>query len=362
MNEYKKMYSDEYGAHLEQLAIAETIEAIASAARILGYESFPVPEIKINNRLTSTAGKVCHKGENCWIEFSSKNIRGNCFEDFKHVVYHEVSHYILYCILGWDNMYNIGHGDTWVKVMRKVFNASPTPPDGFRFQSEKRCTPEKKVEHQEATETDIHTTRDDMDDQNSSSIGIVSQDTYLASERAILEYRCFLRNKSAKVDFTEGLIGNQFGYIEINEDFHNRYMKAADGFYYELCEVNNGVVTEPVLCGWAKALADARFQVARMITTCYTYKNKHNLFNRSQAIKIVGLEVIEKLDKINCWATNRITDGTRWDGYVEFKSSIEANEHDLSAYWYVEETELLSVSELDEIDWGAAFVGYDVPF
>ena len=47
---------------------------------------------------------------------------------------------------------------------------------------------------------------------------------------------------------------------------------------------------------------------------------------REEAIKTVGLELVEEAERDNCDFTNRVTDGTEWDGYTEFVGRSGENE------------------------------------
>ena len=116
----------------ESVVIAKTIDAINHVGDLLG-RSFPIPDILINNRLTRTAGKVVTQGEQCWIEFSGKNIKCNTLEDFDNVVFHEVSHYVIYCYLGRDAMFDDDHGELWSKIMTKIFRTSLRPSNTFKW-------------------------------------------------------------------------------------------------------------------------------------------------------------------------------------------------------------------------------------
>lgn len=47
---------------------------------------------------------------------------------------------------------------------------------------------------------------------------------------------------------------------------------------------------------------------------------------REEAIKAVGLELVEDAERDNCDFTNRVTDGTEWQGYTEFVGRSGENE------------------------------------
>ena len=72
-----------------------------------------------------------------------------------------------------------------------------------------------------------------------------------------------------------------------------------------------------------------------------------NYFNltRDQAISLVGIETIEKLEKEHCNPTNKFIN----DILVEYKSSIKSNDGSatISAYYYIDS----SIDNLDNAVW-----------
>lgn len=88
-----------------------------------------------------------------------------------------------------------------------------------------------------------------------------------------------------------------------------------------------------------------------MLTKPTTGDNK--MINREQAIKEVGIKMVEKLEKENCDFTNRVIEE---EGLVEFRSSIDLEDgRILFAYYYQTQEDLDEISnngdELDSLDW-----------
>ena len=74
---------------------------------------------------------------------------------------------------------------------------------------------------------------------------------------------------------------------------------------------------------------------------------------REKAIATVGTEAVKTVENENVNFTNRLTDGTKDFGYVEFFSDTELDNGDtLRMYCFVDEDDLEAVEELDHIDWG----------
>ena len=87
---------------------------------------------------------------------------------------------------------------------------------------------------------------------------------------------------------------------------------------------------------------------------------KGNL-TREQAIEMVGLELVEKVESMNCDFTNRIqTDG---DTAVEFSAGINFIDKDgyrrtLTAYYYQDPRDLDATDDLGSLDWEVS--GYEI--
>ena len=87
---------------------------------------------------------------------------------------------------------------------------------------------------------------------------------------------------------------------------------------------------------------------------------KRNL-NQEQVIKIVGEELVNKLDGLNCDFTNRLQ--TDNDDSVEFSASVkftdeEGTERVLTAYYYQKQEELDKYEDLDGLNW--EIEGYEI--
>lgn len=73
---------------------------------------------------------------------------------------------------------------------------------------------------------------------------------------------------------------------------------------------------------------------------------------RDEAVKLCGLEAVERIEKENCDFTNRVTNGTEWNGYCEFIASINLEDgRILESYYYQEEKEVDQVEDLGYLLW-----------
>lgn len=80
---------------------------------------------------------------------------------------------------------------------------------------------------------------------------------------------------------------------------------------------------------------------------------------REEAINEVGLALVEKVEAEGVEFTNRVTDGTRHNGYTEFSASVDLDEDDgfkskLTMFVYVDSDTVSETEALDQIDWDAA--------
>jgi len=78
---------------------------------------------------------------------------------------------------------------------------------------------------------------------------------------------------------------------------------------------------------------------------------------REEAIKKVGEEVIKKIESESVEFTNRVTDGTPYNGYTEFSASVDLAHDDwdtLIMYVFVDNKVVENCDQLDEIDWVGA--------
>jgi hypothetical protein len=82
---------------------------------------------------------------------------------------------------------------------------------------------------------------------------------------------------------------------------------------------------------------------------------------REQAIQAVGVELVNKLDGVNCEPTGRLqTDG---DDSVEFSSSVETSNEEygrmtLTAYYYQSSEDVEGTEDLSNLEWTVA--GYEL--
>lgn len=80
--------------------------------------------------------------------------------------------------------------------------------------------------------------------------------------------------------------------------------------------------------------------------------------SREEAIKQVGISNVVLLEKENVDFTNRLTSGTKDFGWVEFSASISCNVNGenitLTMYVFVDEDEIDTFEDLDQIDWDSA--------
>jgi hypothetical protein len=79
---------------------------------------------------------------------------------------------------------------------------------------------------------------------------------------------------------------------------------------------------------------------------------------REEAIKAVGLELVEEAERDNCDYTNRVTEGTEWQGYSEFAGFSSRNENgDMVVAYYYQPNEVLEKmaedgdTDLGGLDW-----------
>lgn len=69
---------------------------------------------------------------------------------------------------------------------------------------------------------------------------------------------------------------------------------------------------------------------------------------REEAIKAVGLELVEQAERDNCDFTNRVTDGTEWQGFTEFSACSNYNENmDRVVVYYYQPNEVLEQMQKD---------------
>jgi hypothetical protein len=86
---------------------------------------------------------------------------------------------------------------------------------------------------------------------------------------------------------------------------------------------------------------------------------KGNL-TREQAIEIVGIDAVNKVDAENCDFTNRVCQG---DDEVEFSGSVSAVDKDgydvsVIAYYYQDASDVDGCDDLGNLDW--EIEGYEI--
>ena len=75
---------------------------------------------------------------------------------------------------------------------------------------------------------------------------------------------------------------------------------------------------------------------------------------RQEAIEMFGIQIVEQAESDNCDFTNRVTDGTGWQGYTEFvgkSSDCNADGDYCYAYYYQKSEDVDSVEDLGILDW-----------
>lgn len=74
---------------------------------------------------------------------------------------------------------------------------------------------------------------------------------------------------------------------------------------------------------------------------------------REQVVERMGLEMVESAESDNCDFTNRVMNGTAWDGWTEFAGYSKANEEGerVVAYYYQKNEDLDATEDLGSLDW-----------
>ena len=75
---------------------------------------------------------------------------------------------------------------------------------------------------------------------------------------------------------------------------------------------------------------------------------------RAEAIERAGLKYVEQAEKDNCDFTNRVTEGTEWQGYTEFSAASDLNENKerVVVYYYQSNEVLEKMREAYDTDLG----------
>ena len=87
---------------------------------------------------------------------------------------------------------------------------------------------------------------------------------------------------------------------------------------------------------------------------------KMKRLNRNEAIKLAGVNAVEKAEGSQVEFTNRVSADLDCDGLVEFSSTesveieVDGETKNLTMYVYVSKEELAECQELDMINWDKA--------
>jgi hypothetical protein len=84
--------------------------------------------------------------------------------------------------------------------------------------------------------------------------------------------------------------------------------------------------------------------------------------SREEAIAIVGVDAVKEVEAANVDFTNRVTDGTPYNGWTEFASAVAATDKQgepctLTMYVYIDSDHLVDCEDLSNLDWDAAIAG-----
>jgi len=82
-----------------------------------------------------------------------------------------------------------------------------------------------------------------------------------------------------------------------------------------------------------------------------------NLLTEKEAREIVGNDLVDAVNDINCYPIGLLTDGTAWTGYTVFAADASNNAHRIRAIYLVDNEEAVT-KDLDEIDW--VIDGYEI--
>jgi hypothetical protein len=91
-------------------------------------------------------------------------------------------------------------------------------------------------------------------------------------------------------------------------------------------------------------------------------ENKMNV-SREEAIAIVGVDAVKEVETENVDFTNRLTDGTPYNGWTEFAASVQCISEltddgaVLTMYVYIDSNDLVDCEDLSNLDWDAAIAG-----
>lgn len=82
----------------------------------------------------------------------------------------------------------------------------------------------------------------------------------------------------------------------------------------------------------------------------------YDKMTREDAIQYAGIEAVKAVESENCDFTNRVTDGTEWDGWCEFSASVrlsnDPNDREsLIAYYYQKNEDVDAVEDMGDLTW-----------
>ena len=75
--------------------------------------------------------------------------------------------------------------------------------------------------------------------------------------------------------------------------------------------------------------------------------------SREEAVVLLGEHLIKEVESLNCDFTNRVTDGTEWNGFTEFMSSLKLgnNNYHINAYYYQKNEDVENTEDLSSLKW-----------
>ena len=77
--------------------------------------------------------------------------------------------------------------------------------------------------------------------------------------------------------------------------------------------------------------------------------------SRAELTKAVGEESVKNLESQHVYFTNRVTDGTHYQGYTEFAADLDLGDDTAIKMYVFVDSNLVDVVEvLDQIDWDTA--------
>lgn len=68
---------------------------------------------------------------------------------------------------------------------------------------------------------------------------------------------------------------------------------------------------------------------------------------RNEAIKEVGIEAVNAVERLNCDFTNRLME----NGYTEFSACYDINDEESIIAYYYQKDEDINVEDFSDLDW-----------